>query len=403
MRHSRCWRWLAFTILAYLIVACDTTPQASEATSNPMAEETAIIDTSPMPTSTPPPSVTPTDEPLPGPIPVITPSSPPSTALFDCQCGVSDFAWSPDGTKLVVGGVTVEAISTGDTITIWDAETGEMLNILPQSDHPIEGRMVDWQVNSATNQSLIAAGGWSNIEGPFESVVVWDAETLERIQGFFTTGADVHSVEFSPDGSLLAAGLLGGGDLEIGIQVWDITSGEQRFTFEPDDINIPIDFVEDVAWSPDGNVLALAAGSGNIVLWALDGSQPVRVINQSPGAFEAVDWSPDGSMLASSGVNVIVWDTESYTMLHSFDIPGWIEDIEFSPDGSLLAVGASYTFEDTTFIFDPATGAQLCSFRWGHEVAWSPDGEILATAYLNDTFTLWHFEPWRTDCKSNEK
>jgi WD40 repeat protein len=401
MRHSQRRRWLAFTILAYLIVACATPPQAS---GTPPAASTAetttpdATDTPPPPTFTPPPSATPTGEPSPTLTftPISTATTTPTlenpfpvSALFQ-EAQIMDLAWSPDGSKLV----------TVPSTTIWDAVTGQQLTVLACMDSPrtgisFLGDNVDWAIKTGNHRSIIATG-IRVVEENVDVISIWDADTGERLHDFTLQDA-VISIDLSPDGALLAVGALTSED-GVGITLWDVSTGQQSHRFPGfDEVKAGINYVPDVAWSPDGSVLAFITGGAYIVLWDINDPQNTRFLREEDRVpDDRIDWSPDGNLIAAgTGPRLRIWDVSTGTLVHSLERRGWVRDIRFSPDGTLLAVGSYITYGlDSAVIVDPLKGVVLHVLKgssYTPAVAWSPDGMKLATTD-GKQLLLWHVQ-----------
>jgi len=126
-----------------------------------------------------------------------------------------------------------------------------------------------------------------------------------------------------------------------------------------------------------------------------------RLESRLDGAFHRVAVSPNGSLLAASARPSAVESSPSdvsdaVVILSAVNgeplrtLPGVIghvvADVAFSPDGSVLAVAYFEVIEEGipgghVALFDPVTGAEVGRIGNGGvvRVAWSPDGRLLAT------------------------
>ncbi|HEY3730517.1 MAG TPA: hypothetical protein VGL28_04575 [Steroidobacteraceae bacterium] len=104
------------------------------------------------------------------------------------------------------------------------------------------------------------------------------------------------------------------------------------------------DFPVDVAWSGDGNTLAVAGGEGALLLLStLAAPEPPRTIGRHAGGVLALAWQAGGQQLASSGQDGLVrlWDTRSLECKQLLQAKEWSERLAFSDDGRLLAVASA--------------------------------------------------------------
>jgi WD40 repeat protein len=137
-----------------------------------------------------------------------------------------------------------------------------------------------------------------------------------------------------------------------------------------------------VAFSPDGQTLAVA-GRHRISLWNLDrGTRTVLDTPESPNLGEAVAFAPDGRTLAAAaGARVVLWDLASRTRRASLPLPtgmaGSLGPLAFSPDGRVLAaVGDG----EILLAWDVARRAQLAIVPTGvsgiTDLAFRPNSRI---------------------------
>ena len=104
------------------------------------------------------------------------------------------------------------------------------------------------------------------------------------------------------------------------------------------------DAILDLAFSPDGRVLASAGYDMKIRLTPLTpAAQPsARTLKEHSDAVYAVAFSPDGTRLASCSADraVKVWDVATGKLLYTLgDATDWLYTLAWSPDGKQLAAG----------------------------------------------------------------
>lgn len=160
-----------------------------------------------------------------------------------------------------------------------------------------------------------------------------------------------------------------------------------------------------VAFSPDGQILAAGQESAtpNVHLWSLPGGERLRDITGAGTVTYSVAFSPDGHLLATAGSPgsgwltevtpgiVNLWDVATGALVRN--IPAtcglYADSVAFSPDGELLATaGAIGPIE----LWRVATGTLVASIPYPttvHNVHFSPDGSHLIAAGIDGRATSW--------------
>lgn len=114
-------------------------------------------------------------------------------------------------------------------------------------------------------------------------------------------GCDASDLAFSPDGSLVAAGAWDGFT-----RIWRVSDGSPVHELPGHD-----GWVWTVAFSHDGQVLASGGQDGSVRLWRVADGRLLRTIPAQTDAVTTLDFSPDGQWLAiGSGKSIGLWGLE---------------------------------------------------------------------------------------------
>ena len=148
--------------------------------------------------------------------------------------------------------------------------------------------------------------------------------------------------------------------------------------------------IKNLDWSPDGQLLAVAAWK-YLIIWDINMEKPLRHWEASKEIIDAVDWNPDGAMLASSGRDGLInlWDGETGrsrgTMTQNKDdYVRFVYDLDWHPDGVRLAAGTRlggcvvWDTEARKVLWNRSvnsTGEAVYGVRW------SPNGTLLVSGH----------------------
>ena len=205
----------------------------------------------------------------------------------------------------------------------------------------------------------------------------------------------VNRVAFSPDGTRLATSSDDGT-----AKVWDASSGKLLLTLESGHG----DWVMGIAFSPDGTRLATVGGNETARVWDANTGQEILTLMHGMDSAYGIAFSPDGTKVAIAGPYAVaqVWDITRRQKLFTHRVQEPLWDIAFSPDGTRLATAG---LEGTAGVWDANTGKSSFLFSGVHQldsgnpffyswhpmsVAFSPSGRYLATAGEDRLVRVWN-------------
>ncbi|PJF29877.1 MAG: hypothetical protein CUN52_06100 [Phototrophicales bacterium] len=295
--------------------------------------------------------------------------SPGTRFLFDLQgVPILALAISPD-MRLLAGGV-------GNTVFIWDAQTGDRIAELTgtnQSGHTNRVRALAFSSDS----TFIASGGADG------RIVIWNIANRAQHARWDAHSGGVNTLAFSRDGQFL---LSGGEDRQISL--WRPLTGElvQNYTGHNGAVN-------SVSFNNDGTLFASGSDDDRIGVWSVSAGFQ-KFLSGHTGDVVSVAFSPiAASRLLSSSEDRTIrsWDvvnntTTTFTSQHN-DV---VNAIAFFPNGREFV---SISSDTSMMIWDVASGAVLDTFN-DHEspifaVAVSADGNMMFSGADNGIARLW--------------
>ena len=248
-----------------------------------------------------------------------------------------------------------------------------------------------------------------NLEGyDFSQMTVWQADlqdlNLHRVSfagceiknsSLTQNFGGVHAIAFSPDGDLFAVG-----DSIGGIRLFRLEDRQPYLYIEGHGKDLLV--VTDLAFSPDGQMLASSSIDSTVKIWDTDTGECLKTYRGEQQWIWSVAFSPDGQIVASGGEDRIIrlWNihTDECRVLQGHH--SWIWSLAFHPipptprsSGGKGGILASASYDLSIGLWNTDTGECLNILR-GHQhilfgVDFHPSGRILASASYDHTVKIW--------------
>ena len=156
--------------------------------------------------------------------------------------------------------------------------------------------------------------------------------------------------------------------------------------------------ITQIAYSPDGNLLAIA-GSQGVLLYDPKTLAQVAHLAKEVGIILSIAFSPDGTRLVSGeeDSNIRLWNIETQAQIHAFTTHNLgVNSVDFSHDGTFLA---SASYDGTVRVWNikkkrqvAALDIQKLAAHSPTQVIFSPNGSLVAIPVINGQLILWDFQ-----------
>jgi WD40 repeat protein len=329
-----------------------------------------------------------------------------------------------DRVAFVANGRQLVSISANQRIgaaRVWDALTGQSLYMLPD-----EWNWTDCGVLCASRDGSLL------LLGDMNTITIWDVAKRRRVRRLALekklsedSSLLIFALALSPDGRRMTSISQATNSEGVAFQVWDIANGEK---LSRRILDMPELRHRYTVLSPDGRIVATTDGRTVWLRDAVSGAIRQTLSVEKPAEDEQM-WgrlvfskdcrllaciSRPGNVLiedaASTKGKVRVWELATGKEFPPLAVP-WTQDIAFAPDGHSLATGGGARIELSNFekpirLWDIATGEEVGRYEGhgtlvgslhspseNHSLAFSPDGQTLATGLLDSTVLLWDVKP----------
>ncbi|MEP6775173.1 MAG: hypothetical protein ABJA50_06205, partial [Chloroflexota bacterium] len=361
--------------------------------------------------------------------------------LYTLPLGVDDGSsevWSPDGKLL--------AKASGNIIQVWDVERGVLRNNIP-----LEGDTSSYTLTWSPDGKMLAL---DSVIGRVKVYAVEDGAlllTLTPAQAVQQVrfSKPVSKVAWSPDGNYIASvvyTVVNDTDvpddhitpehpLQSTVYVWNVATGAPAHMLAlPDDPSASpagrmvgpggsLNYVTEVAWSPDGTMISAVFMSQLIAVWDV-ASEKLRGEFSNPAVSSVfvaakMQWSPGGKTIAEAQPNFVeLWDvatgqsrtmpspappqpvpyplstadprlnpTPTSTYVYAGEGYGDLGAFVWSPDGKkIVTLDGLYSDKVSLRLWDPASATLTYRLQVGDASkfgvtrgtpAFSPDGRVI--------------------------
>jgi len=286
---------------------------------------------------------------------------------------LASLAVSPQGETVTVG----EYLTTY-TVHLYD---GSIIDVNTY-EHTVE------DIDFSPDGSVIGAG--LTVYGAFLTNVIDSTDSVKLHDGYNTRLA------FSPGGEHIATGNRDGI-----VWIWRTDNGELITSLEASEA----EWIQAIDFHPSGKLLAVTHFDCTVNIWDTEEEEIVNTIQLDSGegscglSANTFRFSPDGTVMAGAikedGAQIIrLWTVEGFQQLKDLSIPKRVRDLAFSADGKLLAVGSRLA----TTVWDVQAGELLYTFDQEFDVlasnspvalSFTIDGGYVVEARNDETLELW--------------
>ncbi|HEY9670313.1 MAG TPA: TIR domain-containing protein, partial [Waterburya sp.] len=287
---------------------------------------------------------------------------------------VTDIVFSPENGK------TIATLSEDKTVKLWNKDGKELGRVPEQAVSSVE---------FSPDGKLIAtdSGDFNNT-----TVKLWklDGEKLNRFNPF-PSGEKFNYLRFSDDGKLIVT-FNSGNEGNTTVKFWKL-DGEKLNRLNPFPSSEKFDYL---IFSRNGKFISTysASGDGSRKLWSMEGKPLKRLLPNEK--FDFVEFSRDTKLIAIYRGNFPNWVGKLWSVEGKQLKPLFPNEtfnyLKFSPDSKLIATFSGDKDDKTVKLWNlNSKEPKILSHHAENGKVWfSPDSKMIATVNRDNTVQLWN-------------
>ena len=311
--------------------------------------------------------------------------------------------FSPDGRSLVIRRELPDAQGIYDydeAIEVWDVQRRRLKYRLTQLKMKVFFNSVCFSPDSRV-LALVVNINDESASRSHTDIRLLVARTGKLLKTIPARSDFVEGLAFWPANRMLT------GLTRAGIKVWDVRTGKLVRLWPQ-----PFGPMLHIAFSPNRKMFATVDNVDTSAsqrqgrdtgarLYNIRSGKLMRVLEKQSSEYTLI-FSPDGQTLAMGTGSIRLWNVKTGRLFRTIqlpeknpNVPRYLHTLAFSPDGGTLAGGGGESIR--TALWSARTGKLLYTlpekpnqeYNGANNVAFSPNGRLLAVANDNGTVRLW--------------
>lgn len=271
---------------------------------------------------------------------------------------IRDITYSPDGKRILTA-------SNDKTIKEWDIETQKLVS--NYSGHRDGVNTVSYSKNGL---KIISSS-------EDQTIRIWDNGKNDLEQVLMGHKGWIMSALFSSNGKKILTS-----SFDNTIKIWDVDNGILLKTIKGHEKG-----VVKAIFNKSESQIASASFDKTVRIWNAEDGRLIKSLNQHDCLVGDITYSPNGSLLASVGCDIIIWNTNDWTIVWKMRPKTPVNKIRISSDGKMLFISFNNKIEVWNIMTKKIIDSWICKDIEDMDV--SPDGKLLATAHSNKIIKVW--------------